>query len=495
MNARNHTIERIRCAATLAAALIILLSAVAPAAAISRSTITARGKRWVDLRVPYGQSLFFEGYRQDCSGFVSMCWVLSRNGTPYSPSTADLDAPTLVEPITKEALQPGDMILRPKDAPGAPYGHAVLFVGWADPGHTRYVGYHQSSSGGGAVMATIPYPFWDATGFSPYRYRGVGDDYLDVIDPVYGQTRYETAVKAAWKAFPETGDAGAVVLATGENWPDALGGSALAGALDAPVLLTKSDVLPAEVRAEIERLATGRVVVLGGPSSVSTAVVEAVDAIPGTSVERIGGSDRWETAAMVAARTIAELRADGEDPDGLYLATGRAFPDALAASPASYASGRPILLTDPSWLPTATVTAITDLSLERAWVLGGEGAVGTTVTAGVEGLGLSWERLSGEDRYSTALVVASHAERDLGLGWRDVALATGQSYADALVGGAAQGATGSVLVLTPGASLHPGVAGALSSRRSTIDRVRCLGGTAAVGDVTRAQIASAVRGS
>jgi len=41
---------------------------------IGRSTIVARGQDWVDKHVPYNQGATHDGYRTDCSGFVSMAW-------------------------------------------------------------------------------------------------------------------------------------------------------------------------------------------------------------------------------------------------------------------------------------------------------------------------------------------------------------------------------------------------------------------------------------
>lgn len=492
MTARNHTTSRsIRALATAALAVALALIFATPAFAVSRATVVARGKSWVDRAVPYSMSAFFEGYRTDCSGFLSMCWVLSSNGVPTSPSTAGLDDPSLVTPIAKEDLQPGDMILRPKDQPGASYGHAVLFVAWANPERTKYIGYHESSGSGKAVMATITYPFYGETGFAPYRYNGIGDDYLDTVAPVWGQSRYETAVQSSWLAFPSAGSAKAVVLATGENWPDALGGAALAGAVDAPVLLTKRDALPDVVRAEIDRLHAPKVYILGGEASVSATVSAAVDAISGVSVQRIGGTDRWDTAARVAAETKLQLTKAGRTLDGVYIARGDQFPDALAASPAAFVSGRPVLLTDPSDLPTTTADAIAALGVKHAWIIGGTSAVGTTATAEVSALCPTVERIAGTSRYDTALKLAAHAE-SLGLAWHDLGVATGLSYADALAGGVAQGATGSLLVLTPGGWLDPGVAQLVSEHRTEIGKVRVFGGVSAIGDAARAQIDSAM---
>ncbi|PKQ29034.1 MAG: hypothetical protein CVT60_07470, partial [Actinobacteria bacterium HGW-Actinobacteria-10] len=355
-------------AMALVMAFVFAFPSFAPA--LSRSTIIARAARWVQLDVPYSQSGYFEGYRTDCSGYVSMAWVLTYNGQPTSLTTAGLDAPSVSVAIAKDTLQPGDMILRPSDQPGAPYGHAVIFAGWADQARTSYYGYHESSSKG-ATYAKIPYPFYNETGFTPRRFVGVDDDYLDVIEPLYGPNRYDTSVHSSWLSFPGVGDAKAVVLASGENWPDALGGAALAGAADGPVLLTKRDTLPTSVRDEIDRLDVTRVYVLGGTASVSEPVAAAVDAIPGVSVTRIAGADRWETSALVARETKQVLTTAGRSSQGAYIVTGRTFPDALAVSPVAYKTARPILLTDPSYLPTITAETITSLGVMNARLIGG----------------------------------------------------------------------------------------------------------------------------
>ncbi|MHB9004343.1 MAG: cell wall-binding repeat-containing protein [Coriobacteriia bacterium] len=473
------------------AAFVLAVPSVAPA--LSRSTILARAARWVQLGVPYSQSSYFEGYRTDCSGYVSMAWALTYNGQPTSLSTAGLDAPNVSVAITKNDLQPGDMILRPNDQPGAPYGHAVIFAGWADVARTTYYGYHESSSKNGAVYVTIPYPFYNETGFAPRRFVGVGDDYLDVIQPVYGANRYDTSVQSSWLAFPNEGDAKAVVLASGENWPDALSGASLAGASGGPVLLTKGDGLPTSVRNEIDRLNVTQVYLLGGTASVSESVETAARAIPGVNVTRIAGRDRWETSALVALETKKVLAAAGSSSQGAYIVTGRAFPDALAVSPVAYRTARPILLTDPSYLPTITAAAITSLGVTDAWLIGGDAAIGVSAAADIQAAGVTCVRLAGGSRYTTALAVVNHGVTQ-GLSWTGCGIATGATYADALSGGAAQGTLGSVLVLTPPQFLDNDVARELTAERDGIGRVRMFGGASAIGEVTRAQVASIIRG-
>src|SRR5207253_11405424 len=55
--------------------------------AMSRGDIIARAKAWVDVPVPYDEGSLYQGYREDCSGFVSMAWQLSKSLTTYTLPT------------------------------------------------------------------------------------------------------------------------------------------------------------------------------------------------------------------------------------------------------------------------------------------------------------------------------------------------------------------------------------------------------------------------
>lgn len=94
-------------------------------------------------------------------------------------------------------------------------------------------------------------------------------DYGDV-SRVAGDNRYETAAELA-KDWDTSQD---IFVATGQNWPDALAGAARAGATDSPVLLVKSDLIPAATWAELERLDPGRIFVLGGPLAIGPEVLD-----------------------------------------------------------------------------------------------------------------------------------------------------------------------------------------------------------------------------
>ncbi|MHB8050395.1 MAG: cell wall-binding repeat-containing protein [Coriobacteriia bacterium] len=294
---------------------------------------------------------------------------------------------------------------------------------------------------------------------------------------IAGLDRYETAVRVSQAAFQSASN---VVIATGENWPDALGGAALAGALEAPILLTRSGSLPPSVLAEIDRLGATSAVILGGDGAVATSVESALKTLLGEdAVDRIGGEDRYETAESIAC---AVVDGSGDAYDGTcFVATGADFPDALAASPLSAAKRWPLVLVPPgadSESPTATLDA---LGVSSAIVLGGATVVAESVEASlVAQLGDgAVVRLSGADRYETAAKIAGYAAAQ-GLRWDGAAIATAQGFPDALAGGVLQGRLGSVMLLTRSAALVPEARDLLTANKAAIHSLRYLGGEGAV---------------
>ena len=457
-------------------AFILLAASVQPAFGLTRDEVIGRAQRWVDLGVSYSQVHEFESYRQDCSGMVSMAWRLDRS---YSSRTLE---PHGIR-ISRDELQPGDMLLK--------YDyHANIFYKWANAEHTWYWALEQSGSVGHAVNRLTRYPYWDKEDVYAYRSRVITEvnDYGPYITPVAGSDRYATAVAASRLAFTD-GTATRTVICSGETWPDALGGSALAGALDGPILLVRRTSLPGTVAEELARLGTTEVTIIGGVGAVDPVVAEALAALPGISVRRIGGADRYETAAMVASETVAAQVGSATPFDRtVYIATGATFADALGAAPVAAYTGRPILLSRPNTLPSVTAETIRSLEASTALVAGGEGALDSTVTAALEDAGAtSIERFAGANRYETSLLLAKHGA-DEGLAWDDIAIATGTGFADALAGGVMQAKRGSMVVLTPPNRLAPAPDWAVREHVADIEKVTVLGGEGAVEPIVRRQL-------
>jgi len=291
-----------------------------------------------------------------------------------------------------------------------------------------------------------------------------------------GADRYATAIAVADAVFPS--GAASAVLATGESFPDALSASALAGAVDGPLLLTPSGTLESRLLSTLSGLGVTDVYVVGGTSAVSAGVATGL-ANAGYSVTRISGSDRYATSAEVARRVRVIEGAAFEG--NVFIARGDQFPDALAAAPLAYAGHGPVLLTRPTALPASTSSAIADTGATGAVVLGSTAAV----SSGVAGsLGVPFVRWEGSDRYATAQAVAAGA---LGLGWTDyshVGIATGLAYPDGLSGAAEVGSQGGVMLLTQPTSLPVPTRTALIGHQPDITSATVFGGTPAVSAIT-----------
>lgn len=267
---------------------------------------------------------------------------------------------------------------------------------------------------------------------------------LSRVSRIAGPDRYATAAAASRAAFT-TGTCDAVVIASGEDFPDALAAAPLAGALRAPVLLVRRASVPSSTSAEIARLGATRVVIVGGPGAVSTATAEAL-AASGLAVERIGGRDRYETAALAAAA----VQASSPGTRTVFVARGDVFADATAAGAPGASSRSPIVLVRPTELPGAARSAIEQAAPCRVVIVGGTAAVSSEVATAIASIpGVeSVERWGGQDRYATAAAVARRAiER--GLCDDDlVAVASGTGFPDALTGGAAVGVLRGVALLS-----------------------------------------------
>ncbi|PKV85905.1 peptidoglycan-binding protein [Streptomyces sp. TLI_146] len=134
---------------------------------MTRADIINRAKKWIAAQVPYSMEKYWsDGYRQDCSGFVSMAWNLGTN--EWTGSLGNFAVR-----ITKDELQPGDMLLFHNPDNPTRGSHVVIFGGWTDYTHTYYIAYEQTPPL--ARKQATPYGYWsNSSRYLPYRYKGVG---------------------------------------------------------------------------------------------------------------------------------------------------------------------------------------------------------------------------------------------------------------------------------------------------------------------------------
>ena len=242
-------------------------------------------------------------------------------------------------------------------------------------------------------------------------------------DRIAGADRYATAVRLSQDRFTA---AGAVIVARGDDFPDAITGGPFAASLGGPMLLTRRDGLPGITTSEIRRLGASTAYVLGGTAAVDDSVVSQLETM-GLSVVRLAGADRNGTAAAIALAS---------HPDGaatVYIALGTSFIDALPAAPAAHQHDAPMLLTGTDVLPQATKAALAALSPDRIVIVGGTSAVSPDVASELAGYAATVDRISGGSRYSTAVAVAREAFPGKA---STVYLTIGDNFPDGLAAGA-----------------------------------------------------------
>jgi hypothetical protein len=305
------------------------------------------------------------------------------------------------------------------------------------------------------------------------------------VKRVWGSDRYGTAITVSQSSFPKAGSASAVVLATGETFPDALSGVPLATEKGGPLLLTPSHAADPAVVAEIHRVLApgGKVYVLGGQNAVSDKVVSALG-LPAAQITRLGGSDRYATSLQIANQL-------GDPSGNVILATGHDFADALTAGPfsATYGGGTgtpaAILLTDDRKLSPALAGFVAGAHSVAA--VGGQAVAAAAHLTNRD----ASAQFAGWDRYATASMVASTFSAP-----QTVGVATGTQFADALTGAAMLAAAHSPLLLTDPVKLPDGTATALHGFSQTLagGSVELFGGPVAVSDAVEVQVAKAVGG-
>lgn len=192
------------------------------------------------------------------------------------------------------------------------------------------------------------------------------------VERLGGKDRYETSVEIAKKV----GAGKSIVLATGDNFPDALSISSVAANLDMPILLTEKTIMPYSVWQYIgDNGQVNRTYIIGGRGVISDAVMENV-----SGGKRLGGNNRFETNVEVMKEFITSLSFDKlfvSVADGPY---SDEFADALSGSVLAAKSSSPVVLAYKS-LPAATdyflKPKITKDS--RVFALGGETVVPSSI--------------------------------------------------------------------------------------------------------------------
>lgn len=240
---------------------------------------------------------------------------------------------------------------------------------------------------------------------------------------LYGNTRYDTsletaeALKKAWNI----GQFDNIIVASGEDYADALAGSYLAKVKNAPILLVGHDRRSQEQAKEYisdNIVYGGGVYILGGTGAVSD---EFEDMLTGYDVKRLGGDNRYVTNLSI----LEEAGAYGQD---IVVCSGMSYADSLSAS----AAGRPVLLVNDRGLYDEQKEYLDTIGVKKYYIIGGTAAVNDMTAAQINTYGPVM-RVAGGNRYETSAAVAMQFS---GTDARAVMLVYGDNFPDGLSGGA-----------------------------------------------------------
>lgn len=235
-----------------------------------------------------------------------------------------------------------------------------------------------------------------------------------------GESRYETSIKISTELFRESDK---VVIASGENYPDALAASVLASELNAPLLLNPKAALRDDVKAEIARLKAKEVVLIGGENTLSEKIKEEITTL-NLKVERIADTNRYATAAKINEK-VKEL---SNKSDHIVLANGKQYADALAAAPFAGVERAGILLSEADKLDEVTMKQLD--GVKKVTIVGGKNSISKDIEDVLKAKGIEVTRVAGDNRYKTATEIGktffAKSEK--------VVIASGENYPDALAG-------------------------------------------------------------
>jgi putative cell wall-binding protein len=188
------------------------------------------------------------------------------------------------------------------------------------------------------------------------------------VTRVGGADRYATSRAVDDFAFP-AGSASHVYLATGAAYPDAESTIGAAAAAAAPVLLTNGGAASADSAtiAELKRLGTTQVTIVGGDSAISTGVQASLPASLVT--DRVSGTDRYATS-----EALAQEGYPGHS-DAAYIAAGYSYPDALASASIEGSQPGPLFLVPGDCVPVPVIVDLARLGVKDVFILGGTSVV------------------------------------------------------------------------------------------------------------------------
>ena len=293
----------------------------------------------------------------------------------------------------------------------------------------------------------------------------------------YGDGRYDTSFAVADTFLLDSGKVknteilasqdrpatlDSIIVACGDNFPDALAASYLAKVKNAPVIVWREkDNIRIQEYIKSNLKPGKRVYIMGGKGAVGSSIANG---LTGYKFTRLGGENRYETNVKI-------LNAAQVTGGEILVCDGTNFENALIAS----ATGKPILLVKPGGVTREGLDFVRGLNNPRFTIIGGNSSVSSTVETQLKSYG-AVTRIGGTTADQVSVNVAKYYFTNP----RKVVLATASTFPDGLCGGVLAIKNKAPLMLVTESSHSK--AAAYTKTLKNLEGVTVLGGTGAVSD-------------
>lgn len=164
-----------------------------------------------------------------------------------------------------------------------------------------------------------------------------------------------------------------VIIATQENFPDALAIAPFSARDTMPILFSKKDKLRVDTKKALQDWDIKKVIISGGTGVVSSAVENELKGM-GITVQRLAGADRYTTAAEIAKHFEPQ-----EGYTNISIATGKNYPDALTGAVLAAKNNTPLILVNKDIVDSCISDYTNKHVLNKAYIFGGTGVVSDKV--------------------------------------------------------------------------------------------------------------------
>ncbi len=270
-----------------------------------------------------------------------------------------------------------------------------------------------------------------------------------IVNRISGATRYETSINVGSNYSNDKFEN--VIIASGNNFPDALAGSVLSKKLNAPILLVDKDVDSSMstinfIKNKIS--SNGTIYILGGEGSVEKSFEHYFNSIGCKNIKRLGGVDRFHTNSLI----VNSLNTQKGTP--VVIVNGYGFADALSISSIAASKGYPIIMSNSNQLPNETKEMLKSITPSKVFIIGGNASIENSVINELKNTISSLNsnsiiRIWGNNRYETSLNICKY----FNLPSETAVIANGENFPDALSGSSLAAKVDAPIILTDGANI------------------------------------------